>query len=278
MNTIKIEHNEIRIEGLKNKYTFLHITDTHVVLFGEGETPERAEYEAPRAKAFTRNGIRPEDNLLQCIEYANAHQLSGVLMTGDIVDCPSPENIAFLESALAKLQVPYVYMLGNHDWNYFNDYMTEYSIAHNRPLFRPFCGGDEDFHVKQIGELTFVALDNSMDDYYPGTVERLKAVLNTAENVIILQHVPLNSPAASAWSIKDWKRDITLGKDGIDYEEEGGTTEEIRQLMIASPSVKAIICGHLHHSVNDPENGTIDHKFQQFLTADGIMGLFEIHG
>jgi len=276
VSTIKTEYNEIQIEGLKNRYTFLHITDTHVVLFGEGETPERAAYEAPRAKAFTRNGIRPEDNLLQCIEYANEQKLSGVLMTGDIVDCPSPENIAFLDSALAMLQIPYVYTLGNHDWNYFNDYMTEYSITNNRPLFRPFCDGDEDFHVKQFGELTFVALDNSMDYYYPGTVERLKQVLDEAENVIILQHVPLNSPAASAWSMKDWDQDITLGKDGINKKD--GTAEEIRRILTSSPSVKAILCGHLHRSVNDPEKGTIDHKLPQFLTAGGIMGMFDIHG
>ena len=101
-------------------------------------------------------------------------------------------------------------------------------------------------------------------------------VLDEAENVIILQHVPLNSPAASAWSMKDWDQDITLGKDGINKKD--GTAEEIRRILTSSPSVKAILCGHLHRSVNDPEKGTIDHKLPQFLTAGGIMGMFDIHG
>ena len=95
----------------------------------------------------------------------NEARVSGVLLTGDIIDFPSPENLAVLDDALAALKVPYVYTPGNHDWSYFDNYQTEDAVRCCRPLLRRFCGGDEDFHVRKVGELTFAALDNSMDVY-----------------------------------------------------------------------------------------------------------------
>ena len=274
MENMRILHRKIRIEGLKKHYTFLHITDTHIACFEKTETAVRAEYAKERRRAFSIDGIAPEKRLQTYIEYANEARVSGVLLTGDIIDFPSPENLAVLDDALAALKVPYVYTPGNHDWSYFDNYQTEDAVRCCRPLLRRFCCGDEDFHVRKVGELTFAALDNSMDVYRPQTDSRLKALLGSAEHVIILQHVPLYCNTLHEDTVKVWKRDITMGQSGIVLDE---SADRITELLTAAPSVRAILCGHLHFSHEDLVGGVLP----QYITAFGSLGeaaLFDIGG
>lgn len=274
MESINVQHKKIQIRGLKKRYTFLHITDTHVVCFGKDESITRIEYAKPRKALFSKNGITPDVRLRAYIDYANSVGVSGVLLTGDIIDFPSPENLDVLKESLAALRVPYIYVAGNHDWSYFDNYQTRDSVLRERPLLRPFCGGDEDFHAMRIGELTFAALDNTMDVYRPGTADRLKEVLDTVENVIILQHAPLYCDTLHADTVKGWKKDITLGGLGIAPDD---SAEKIRKLLTSSPSAKAILCGHLHFSHEDLIDGVLP-QYVTPLSSYGDVTLFEISG
>ena len=37
-------------------------------------------------------------------------------MTGDVIDSPSAKNLEYLGEAFRQLQVPVLYMVGNHDY------------------------------------------------------------------------------------------------------------------------------------------------------------------
>lgn len=275
MDDIRIQQKRIRIGGLRQQYRFLHVTDLHMTCFGEDETAERADYARPRAAFFSRPQIPAEKCLAAYVDYANRERLSGVLFTGDILDFPSKENLAQLEQALASLRVPYVFAMGNHDWSYFNDYHTEASVKNELPLFKPFTHGDPSFHTVKIGEITFAAVDNSADCYAPDAEARLSEVLAAEKNVILLQHVPLYAETLHDDTVRDWKRDITLGgREGICLDE---TADAIRKTVLRYPSLKAIITGHLHFTHED----LIDGAVMQYVTGISCYGeaaLFEITG
>ena len=38
------------------------------------------------------------------------------LLGGDVIDFPSQGNLSFLEKNLEMLEMPYLYVPGNHDW------------------------------------------------------------------------------------------------------------------------------------------------------------------
>lgn len=73
---MKINKKELTIEGLQEEYYFLHITDTHA-----------------GRENLTRDGISAAERLKEYVEYANEERLSGVLLTGDIIDNPALENL-----------------------------------------------------------------------------------------------------------------------------------------------------------------------------------------
>lgn len=125
---MKINKKELTIEGLQEEYYFLHITDTHA-----------------GRENLTRDGISAAERLKEYVEYANEERLSGVLLTGDIIDNPALENLTLLKRQLEALQVPYLYIPGNHDWAFADDYHTDVATSRDWSLLQPFCRGGGDF-------------------------------------------------------------------------------------------------------------------------------------
>ncbi len=275
-----IRPRKIVIPGLQKSYRFLHITDAHILLYDENETPDRADYAAPRVAMFAENGIsttRRLDAIWTYIE-ENAAQLDGVLLTGDILDYPSEPNLAYLRVKLDKLEqlsLPYVFVVGNHDWAYFNDYHTPHSKQADLPRFAAFSGGNTLIHKQRIGEVTFIALDNTEELYADGLAEALEQALQGEENVLLMQHIPLCVDTLVPDTVSYWNRDINIGATGIQKNE---NWKKVQQLILAPQSpVKALITGHLHFWHMDMLGG----KTPQYITANAANGsaaLFTVCG
>ena len=263
---MKMNRKEIRIEGLKNSYQYLHITDTH----------------AGRAN-LVRDDITAAERLTEYVTYANAQKLSGVILTGDIIDNPSTENLAFLKEQLERLQIPYLYIPGNHDWAFANNYHTESAIREDWPLLQPFCNGEEVLQVKKIDEITWIGIDNSIDMYWPGTKEKLQEVLEDPQNdkIVILQHIPFNCGTLAQASLHRWGKVLTLGgnlpEQGTCKEAGTDRTADIKEMILRTENVKALICGHLHVDHRD----MLSERIPQYVSNESCFGeaaLFEIHG
>lgn len=274
---VSIQHRDLKIPGLKKTYQFLHITDAHVILYDETETADRAAYAAPRVSAFAKDGVvsaRRLEALWQTIR-DRAEQLDAVLLTGDILDFPSELNLNYLKKMLEELPVPYVFVLGNHDWSYFNDYHTAYAKVVQRPKFSGWMGGNTFIHQQKIGEITFIGLDNTMELYEDGIAEAFADALAGEENVIVLQHIPFYTPTLHKDTAAYWGRDINIGGEGICKNE---NWQAVRKAVLAPESpVRAVITGHLHFDHQDLLENTVP----QFVTAnaaDGSAALFTVHG
>ena len=263
---MKIHKKELKIEGLRENYRYLQITDTHA-----------------GRESLTRHGISAADRLAEYMEYANEEGLTGVLLTGDIIDNPSEKNRKLLRSLLDTLTMPYLYIPGNHDWAFSDNYHTDSSIKEQWPLLAPFCGGEEIFQKKRIGEITWIGIDNSIDMYWQGTAEHLKKALREAadEKVILLQHIPFLCGTLAEASMHRWGKVLTLGGNlperGSCQETAPDKIEDIRGIICGADNIKALICGHLHLDHMD----MLTERLPQYVSTEGCFGeaaLFEIHG
>ncbi len=274
---LNFDHEELVIPGLEKEYTLLHLSDNHVIMVDYNDTIERIRYEERRISAdFYEDSVMINDRLEACWQYIEEHKdtLDGVLFTGDVIDCPFDPMIDYLNEKLQALPVPYMYTLGNHDWQHFDEHDREANRA-RLPRFAPITGGDPDLHVKHIGELTLVGLNNTTDSYPAGVADRLEQVLKTEKNVLILQHGPFFSPTLSEDNKLWWVgSDITVGADGDER------NDNVRVLdMITAPDspVKAVIAGHIHFHHRD----LLRDKVPQFTAQHGAHGggtLYHIHG
>lgn len=277
-NMLQLKETRVQVPGLTKKYRFLHITDAHLVLLDEAVTKKRVEYETPRIGLFSRDGVRSDEYFDALFAYAEKHSdpadpeaLDGVLLTGDILDCPTAANFQRLSEKLAQLKIPYVYVLGNHDWSHFDDYHTPHAMIAHRPLFSKWSCGNTFVHKTKIGEVTFVALDNTLDYYEDGVAETLQEALEGEENVFIMQHIPLYADSLHDDAVAYWKSDINIGGQGMCLNE---NWKKVQDIILGEESpVKGLITGHLHFWHED----MIGNKIPQYITALSAEGNARIY-
>ena len=164
------------LEGLEKEYTLLFLTDTHVIIRQEDAPQQEADNEASRYPAFqNEEGVPSEKQFPEWIRFANEMQVDAVLLGGDIIDTPSEANLKWLEEQLSGLNMPYLYVNGNHDWTYPWEYMTETGRETYLPLLAPFMQDNTAIHSLDFGEFTVVGIDDSANQVDGGRWKTTRA-------------------------------------------------------------------------------------------------------
>lgn len=261
------------IPGLTKEYTFLHVTDTHSSAYSDEDVASwdvtRVNYNAARRNAFVANGIYAEERLPLFFNYANKIEADGMFLTGDLIDFPSSKNVALLYENASSLTGTAIFNLGNHDWNYSDDYMTSNAVATYKPLFSDLCGGDTDLFVVEYDEFIIAAVDNSGDVVTDATVAKFFALYEKNKPIILLLHVPLHVDTLTADVKAAWGgRDITMGIGALGSD--WSSVQEFYTSVCLSEDtpVVAVFSGHVHFNHED----TFPNGIKQYVTSAGYFG------
>ena len=261
------------IPGLTKEYKFLHISDSHVSAFSDADqkkwTATRIQYNTARRNSFMADGLFAEERFPLLFDYANEIGADGMFLTGDLIDFPSEKNIALLYENVAKLNGKAVFCLGNHDWNYSDDYMTGNAVTTNRPLFNDLTGGDPYISYVEFDEFLVVAVDNSSDVVTDDTVNKFLALCEKGKPIILLLHVPLHADTLAPDVMKAWGgRNITMGPGamGSDW----GSVQRFYNAVAVDENspVVAVFAGHVHFNHED----TLPNGITQYVTSTGYTG------
>ena len=247
IDAANIDTCTITVPGISREYELLFLTDTHIVIPDES-TEEIQTYSTERLAHFTNDGGYISSELFTSwINYANKTKPDALLLGGDIIDSPSPDNISFLGDALDKLEIPYLYTVGNHDWTYPWEYMTETGTTDYLSLLSPYMEANTSIHTLETEDFIVAAVDNSSNQIHPDALEEYRNILSMNKPVILLLHVPFYTEELFAKTSGIWKNGAVLG-GGI----HGGmypndVSAEFMFLTTAADSpVAAIIAGHVH--------------------------------
>lgn len=274
---LNIKTEELMINGIQREYRFLHIADLHAVLYDERERSDRAEYLRPRIKDFSEDGINPTERMNALIEYIHAHasELDAVLFSGDIIDCPSEKSLEYLKDVLYALPVPYMFVLGNHDWQYADEDKKNVAKFLHRHQFNDYTKGNPYFHKKQFGELTFLGVDNSIGYYEAGLADVLEQPFHQEKNIILLQHIPFYAATLSQDNKTWWHgHDYIFGS----LQDEGLDNRKVYEMVTSQENnVKAVFAGHLHFFHRDILDGGIPQYIAPYGASGGAL-LYHIHG
>ncbi len=244
---ITMIQEEIVIPGLSKEYDFLFITDSHVVVPDEKVSEQEAAYSAGRYPMFrNEEGVSAADLLHDLMAYANREKVDAVLLGGDIIDYPSSANFDYLKKELKKLKAPYLYTLGNHDWTYPWEYMSDAGKEAYLPLFAPYMEGNTAIHTWETDDLRVIAVDNCSGQVNPDALESYEELLNTEKPVIVLVHVPFSAGSLTDESKVLWDSPVVIGSGEGEIVPEG-STEEFMELTFAEDSpVELVLAGHVH--------------------------------
>lgn len=258
-----VENETIEIEGLKNEYNFLFLTDSHMIVPDGKDSEEVREYSEKRLQEFGQAGTAGEGTFAEqfplWIRAANEKKMDALLLGGDVIDYPSKSNLQYLKESLGSLEIPYLYTMGNHDWTYPWEYMTEEGKKKYLPEFLPFMENNEAIHCLEYEDLIIAAVDNSTNQINPQAMEEYEKILKKGKPVIVMLHVPLLTQSALTKAKESWKEGAVIlggGNYGGIYPDEI-SSKFIEMTTAENSPVAAVLAGHVHFQDRDMINSRI---------------------
>ncbi len=251
---------EIPVKGLKTPFTILQATDLHMCAMTEEEAAamprERYEYILPRIGLFSEGRpYPPEDVLPVYSDYARAVCADLLLLTGDLMDFPSDANISRLGDFVEHAPVPVLYVTGNHDWSYADDYHTPHATERHLPRIYALSGTTKSVFVRETDEIVFVAVDNGLERIpaeapavYTEALSRARAA---GKALILTMHIPFVADTLTGDTTRVWGRDICIGPGACGANDETSMAffRAVTESEDRAPDV--VITGHLHFDHED---------------------------
>lgn len=243
-----ISEEEIVIEGLSAEYDLLFLTDMHMIVRDEQDSKEIQENAQSRFDMFeNKEKVPSADQWEAWITYANEQEVDGILLGGDIIDYPSLSNIDLLDQGLSRLRMPYLYNLGNHDWTYPWDYMTENSREQYLPLLYPYMKGDTAIQIQDFGEFYVLAVDDCANQVNETVLPEYEKILKEGKPVIVLTHVPFWTDSVLKKANETWNSSVVIGGGNFGGFYPNEASARFIELTTAKDSpVVAVLAGHVH--------------------------------
>lgn len=268
----RIEEETIYVEGLEQEYTLLFLTDTHVVIPSEEASAQTAEYEAVRQPMFVHEtGVTSAEQFAAWVRYANEIEADAFLLGGDIIDTPSASNLAWLEEQLSRLDMPYLYVNGNHDWTYPWEYMTETGKKTYLPLMEPFMDGNTSIQLLDLGEITVVGIDDSGNQVNGNVFPEYETILQAGKPTVVVTHVPFMTQSVLGRAREVWDSPVVIGAGNFGGVYPNEISEKFVSLTTALDSpVELVLAGHVHFYDRDVIEG--ERNVLQLVGGAGFQG------
>ncbi len=267
-----MEEETLYLEGVEGEYTLLFLTDTHVIVRDRDASEQEAGNEEQRYPAFfNEEGVSSAEQFPEWIRYANENKVDAVLLGGDIIDSPSEANLRWLEEQLSGLQMPYLYVNGNHDWTYPWEYMTDTARKTYLPKLEAFMGGNSALHSLELGELVLVGIDDSTNQVDPEALAAYEEILSRGRPVIVMAHVPFLTQSVLGKAVEAWESPVVIGGGNFGGIYPNEASERFLALTVGETSpVELLLAGHVHFYDRDVIEG--EKEVLQLVGAAGFQG------
>ena len=248
------------------------MTDTHAIVQSQGASEQEAANEEARYSTFfNEEGVPSAEQFPEWIRYANENGVDAVLLGGDIIDTPSEANLRWLEEQLGQLDMPHLYVNGNHDWTYPWEYMTGTGRETYLPLLQTFTQGGKAVQSLDFGEFLVVGIDDSTNQVPMDALETYENLIKENRPVIVMAHVPFMTQSVLARSKEAWDSPVVIGAGNFGGIYPNEDSERFVSLSTASASpVELVLAGHVHFYDRDVIEG--EKNVLQLVGGAGFQG------
>ena len=249
---MKLIKNEINV-GIKNPFTVLQVTDTHLVRYS-------TEDDARKAFCASREGLDTLDELMLAKEYAEKNGCQ-LVHTGDLLDFITPDGLEIAKT-LAK-DTGMLFIAGNHEQCYCpenrfcpTDYAEELKVREKTlDHLQKHFENDVRFFRKEINGVILVGIDDGDYQITRAQLCALREVVKEGKPIILFTHIPLYSEElykvtsdAMLGTPAEGMREYDLWQI---YEQAASpTTVEAYDYIVSCPLIKAVVCGHMHFDLD----------------------------
>ena len=275
----------ILVEGQKESCSMMHITDTHITIPSEGDKSVwqycKRMHQAYKDTSHHVSGenISRGEAFRMLVDIAKRKKVDLLVMSGDIVNFPSPATVEFVHKVLEESGVPFVYVAGNHDWHLEG---TEGSDDEKRlknfPVLQSLYQGKNPLYNSTIVKgVNVVCIDNSTYQINKEQLDFFKKQLKRGMPIVLVMHIPVctSQNYDCTMGYKKWGAGIdTIYKlEGREQWSAAGNrpeTVEFHKLLMNTPDV-VVLCGHVH-----AERVEYEKQLQQYVTSLSRDGAYRI--
>lgn len=185
-----------------------------------------------------------------------------------------------MSERLAAVDLPWLYVAGNHDWHYegmpgtLQQLRAEWIERRLKPLYQ---GQHPLLAAHDVLGIRFLTIDNSHYEILPEQLEFLREQIQAGQPWVLLVHIPLHAPGRSMgfgcghpqWGAAT-DRNYQIERRPK-WRESGHTqtTMDFHRERFAAKNLFGIFAGHVHRQSLDVVNG-----IPQFVTNANAYGAY----
>lgn len=262
---VTVEENKLQFfsEVIKEPVKIVHIADTHLFMDDERGVPYKM-YSGRMAKAYNQTRhfktgelTSPELAFEATLKFAKESKADLITLIGDIFSFPSEAAIEWVTARLKEVDIPYVYVAGNHDWHYegmqgsAEDLRDQWIQERLLPLYQ---GNHPLMAAYEVKGIRFLAIDNSTYQINKEQLAFFKEQVSSGVPLVLLVHIPMYAPGKSigfGCGNPDWgaSSDKNFELEGrLRWPETGHseTTFDFHRAVFSAPNLMGIFSGHIH--------------------------------
>ncbi len=273
---IQIQEQQLSVSGISREYELFLMADTHISLCDERDSGliEKAD---SRRKAFEnesgRTAVRTMQNLIKESIDGDADL---TILAGDIVDSAMYASIDFVQEQVNRLEQPYLYVTGNHDFEYGSEYFSKKAYRKYFPRLKGLTGTSEQYVIHEFDDLIVAGINDKNNQFPKSAVEALIPYMQGDKPVILVLHVPLQPQSADSdlerqaddvWGLSDKGRcRVLIGETAC---RPNKTTQKLLDAVFAEgSSVAAVFAGHIHFY----NRSMLNDESEQIVAGAGYYG------
>lgn len=279
------KETKIWVKSQKESCVMMHITDSHITIPSDGDK-EVWNYCKRMHQAYLNTSshvsgenVSRAEAFRMLVDVAKRKQVDLLVMSGDILNFPSPSTVNFVHKTLEESGVPYVYVAGNHDWHLEG---TPGSDKEKRLKYIPvlqslYQGKNPLYNSTVVKGINVVCIDNSTYQINKEQLDFFKQQLKRGLPIVLVMHIPVctSQNTDSTMGYKKWGAGIdTIYKlEGREQWSAAGNrpeTVEFHKLLMNTPDI-IVLCGHVHTERVEHEK-----ELQQYVTSLSRDGAYRI--
>ncbi len=277
-----VVHDEEIDLGLDTDMDIVFVADTHISLCDDRDKA-LSDKALARYEIFkSPDGIHADDIFAEEMDYVKDTSPDLLVLGGDIVDSAMYASIDFVKDKLDDANTEYIYGMGNHDFEYGNEYYSDTAYEEYLPRLQEVSETNNGFQIREYDDCVIMVADDDNNRVTPQATEALSKLCEGDKPVILFTHVPIEpkEQESSLWkrSIEVWgayddgRSKVLMGLHSCIPDE--ATSQFIDLVMNEDNPIAAVLSGHIHFY----DSSELRSGLTQTVTGAGFEGeLIHLH-
>lgn len=272
LEELNISREEVVITGLTREYNLFYLADAHISLCDQRDEEVQEKADQRLAAFVDENGVQAPETFKKMVKAANTLESDLVVLGGDIIDSAMYASIDFLKEELSKLKMPYLYYMGNHDFEYGSEYFSNKAFEEYLPRLKELTT-EEMYQIAEYDDWILFTANDKNNQIDKTALEAFKGILDKGKPIVVALHVPIEpfledqtllQDTIDVWGLSDKGRGVvTMGENSCKPKK---NTRKFLDLILAEDSpVELVLAGHIHFYHKDH----LTNQLVQIVTGAG---------